>query len=98
LLGLRLLKRGYVAQYDTGKAFVVLEASPADAAGVMQKVRTRFGEVTALKLGDEAFTFQDKYLGRLCFFRRGRFIGGWANVAEGKDPVALSTALAAKLP
>jgi hypothetical protein len=27
VLGIRILKRGYVAQYDFGKAFVVREAS-----------------------------------------------------------------------
>jgi hypothetical protein len=36
--GLRLLRRGYVAQYDFGKAFVVFEDTPESAAGVMQKL------------------------------------------------------------
>ena len=40
----------------------------------------------------------DRYLGRLCFLRQGRYIVGYANVAEGHDPVALATALAARLP
>ena len=39
----------------------------------------------------------DKYLGRLCFFRKGVYVGGYANVAEGQDPVALAKALAEKL-
>jgi uncharacterized protein DUF6599 len=98
VLGLRLLKRGYVAQYDYGKAFLVLEASAESAGGVMQKLRARFGETTPAKLGDEAFQFTDKYLGKLCFFRKGRYIGGYGNVAEGQDAVALAASLAAKLP
>jgi len=98
VLGLRLLKRGYVAQYDYGKAFLVLEESPDSAAGVMQKLRARFGETAPAKLGDEAFQFTDKYLGKLCVFRKGRYIGGYGNVAEGQDPLALATALAAKVP
>jgi hypothetical protein len=101
VLGIRLLQRGYAAQYDFGKAFVVTEASAEAAGPIMQKLRARFaqtGETTAATVGDEAFQANDKYLGRLCFFRKGRYIGGYANVADGQDPVALSVALAAKLP
>ena len=97
VLGLRLLKRGYVAQYDYGKAFLVQESSPAEATATMQKVRTRFAATTPVTLADDAFQFEDKYLGKLCFFRKGRYIGGWANVS-GKDAVSLATALAAKVP
>ena len=39
---MRLLKRGYVAQYEYGKAFLVKEASPEAAAGVLEKLRARF--------------------------------------------------------
>ena len=42
VLGLRVLKRGYVAQYDYGKAFVVLEDTPDSASAVMQSLRQRF--------------------------------------------------------
>ena len=42
VLGIRILKRGYVAQYDFGKAFVVTEASTESAAAVMQKLRAAF--------------------------------------------------------
>ena len=97
VLGLRLLKRGYVAQYDYGKAFLVLESSPADAAATLQKVSARFGGTTPVQVGDQAFQFEDKYLGKLCFFRKGRYVGGWANVT-GKDALSLATTLAAKLP
>jgi hypothetical protein len=97
VLGLRILKRGYMAQYDYGKAFVVLEDTPASAGAVMQKLRERFAENTAAKVGDEAFQTTDKYLGRLCFFRKGRFIAGYAISAEGMDPVALSTQFAEKV-
>jgi hypothetical protein len=98
VLGIRLLRRGYAGQYDFGKAFVVTEESAASAGALMQKLRARFGETTAATVGDEAFQTNDKYLGKLCFFRKGRYIGGYANVADGQDPVALSVALAAKLP
>jgi hypothetical protein len=97
VLGLRLLKRGYVAQYDYGKAFVVFEDTPESATAVMQKLRERFTENTAAKLGDEAILTTDKYLGRLCFIRKGRYIAGYSITAEGMDPAALSAQLVEKI-
>jgi hypothetical protein len=97
VLGFRALKRGYMAQYDYGKAFVVFEETPQSAGAVMQKMRERFPENTAVKVGDEAFQTTDKYLGRLCFFRKGRYIAGYAITAEGMDPVAPSAAMAQKI-
>ena len=98
VLGLRLLRRGYVAQYDFGKAFVVFEDTPQSAIDVMQKLRSRFGETTGVSVADEAFEATDKYLGRLCIFRKGRFIGGYAITAPAPDPLTLATPLAAKVP
>ncbi len=94
VLGLRLLKRGYVAEYEFGKAFVVQEASPAAAAAVMEKVRVRFPDAPS----GMPLQFTDRYLGRLCFILKGPYIVGYANVAEGHDPAALASALAARLP
>jgi len=93
VLGLSLLKRGYLAQYDFGKAFVVLEETPESAGAVMQKLRQRFGDATPVNLGDDAFQSTDKYLGRMCFVRIGRYIAGYAVTASGADPVALSATL-----
>ena len=94
VLGLRLLKRGYAAQYEFGKAFVAIEESPAAAAAVMQKLREKFGETAAAKIADDAFQAKDQYLGRLCIFRKGRYVGGYANVADGQDAAALAARLA----
>jgi hypothetical protein len=98
VLGLSVLKRGYVGQYDYGKAFVVTEQSPAAAAEVMKKLKARFGETAAVATGDEAFQLTDRYLGRMCVIRKGAYVTGYANVAEGQDPLALAKALAARLP
>ena len=98
VLGIRLLKRGYVAQYDLGKAFVVMEASPESAAALMTKLRARFPDTAPAQLADDAFQMNDKYLGRVCIFRKGRYVGGYGSVAEGKEPVALATELAGRLP
>jgi hypothetical protein len=94
VLGLRILRRGYVAQYEYGKAFVVRDES---AAEVMQKLKERFEATTPAKIGDEGFLATDKYLGRLCIFRKGSYVGGYA-ISDSSDPVPLATQLAAKLP
>ncbi len=98
VLGIGLLKRGYVAQYDYGKGFVVTEATPESAAAVMEKLRARFGQTQPAKVADEALQYTDKYLGRMCIFRKGRYLGGFANVPEPTDPVAAAQSLAAKIP
>jgi len=97
VLGIRLLSRGYAAQYEFGKAFVVTEASAAAATVLMEKLRQRFGETTPARVADEAFQANDKYLGRVCLFRKGEHVGGYANVAEGADPVALAASLAGRI-
>jgi len=98
VLGIRLLKRGYVAQYDFGKAFVVTEASAESAAAVMQKLRERFGETAKAPIADDAFQVTDKYLGRVCMVRKGRYLAGYGNLADGQDAVKLATILASRLP
>jgi len=97
VLGVRLLRRGYVAQYDFGKAFVVAEETAESAGTVMRKLRDRFRETTLAPVGDEAFTGNDAYLGRLCVFRIGRYVGGYANVAEGEDALRLAKTLAGRI-
>jgi hypothetical protein len=97
VLGIRLLKRGYVGQYEYGKAFVVIEDTPSAATETMEKLRARFGATTPAKIGDEAFQATDQYLGRLCIFRQGRYVAGYANLADGQEGVALATSLARRV-
>ena len=97
VLGVRLLKRGYVAQYDQGKAFLVLETSPQSAAAVMTKLRQRYPAAEAAQVADEAFQLQDKYLSGVCFFRKGKYIGGYANMPDGASAAAASVILAARV-
>jgi len=97
VLGLRLLKSGYIAQYQAGKAFLVREASPEAAAEVVAKLKARFGQTSPAKIADEAFTATDKYLNGICMFRKGRFIGGFANLPEGRNGVAETEKLAANV-
>lgn len=97
VLGLRLLKSGYVAQYQAGKGFLVRESSPDVAAQVFAKLKARFSQASPTPIGDEAFTASDKYLNGVCVFRKGVFIGGFANLPEGRNGVAESEKLAANV-
>jgi hypothetical protein len=97
VLGLRLLKQGYVGQYDFGKAFLVPESSPESAAQVMSKLRERLASTAPVQISDEAFTGTDKYLDGLCVFRKGRYIGGFANLKPGRDVTAEAAHFASRL-
>jgi hypothetical protein len=94
VLGMRILKRGYIAQYEAGKAFLVPEESPESAAAVMNKLRARIAGTQPAQIADEGFEATDKYLGRLCMFRKGRYIGGFTGLKEGEDVVAVTARLA----
>ena len=100
LLGLRILRRGWVAQYESGKAFIMREESAEIAAQTMEKLKARIsqsGQVAVANIGEEGFQTTDKYLGRMSVFRKGRYLGGYANLAAGQDGAALAAALAAKV-
>jgi hypothetical protein len=99
VLGLRMLRSGFMAQYAVGRAFVVPEGTPELATATMAKLRARFaGAGPASGLGEEAFSAQDPYLGRVLVFRKGARVAGVANVAAGSDPSALAKALLERLP
>ncbi len=97
VLGLRMLKRGYVGQYDYGKGFLVQEASPDAAAQVMAKLKQRVGQTSPAEIADEGFVATDKYLNGMCVFRKGRYIGGFANLKPDRDGKAEATRLAASV-
>ncbi len=97
VLGLRILKRGYVGQYDFGKGFLVPEESAETAAQVMAKFKERIGQTVPARIADDAFTGTDKYLDGLCVFRQGRYIGGFANLKGGRDASAEAAALASSV-
>ena len=98
VLGLRLLERGFVAHYEQGQAFVVIEQSPETASAVMGKLRQRFGEAAPAQVADEAFQADDQYLGGLCMFRKGRYIGGFANMPDAKGATTQAASLAEHIP
>jgi hypothetical protein len=98
VLGLRLLKRGYVAKYKQGQAFVVLETTPESAAEVFKKLREHFDGAAPAQIADEAFQTKAPYLEGICIFRKGRFLAGYANLPDAQQAAALAAKLAARIP
>jgi hypothetical protein len=98
VLGLKQLKRGYVAKYTIGQAFIVLEATPESAAEVFKKVQARFPDASAAKIGDEAFQVKTQYLDGICVFRKGRYLAGYANLSNSQEAVILATKLETRIP
>lgn len=97
LLGLKMLGRGYLAQYEDGRAFVAAEATPEAAAALFAKLKERFPPAAPASVGQESYTGEDRFMGRFCFFRKGALIGGYVN-AKAADPAERAAALASGLP
>jgi hypothetical protein len=97
VLGFRMLRRGYLALYAKGKAFIVPEASVESTSGLLAKLKDRVGNTAPAQVGDEAWQANDKYLGRICVFRKGRYLAGFANLPADTDPVPLAQKLAARI-
>lgn len=98
VLGMRLLKRGYVARYKEGQAFIVKEPSPEAAAAILKQLREKFPGATDATAGDEGFQVKAKYLGGVCMFRKGSYLAGYADMPDAGDAVAQSAGLAARIP
>jgi hypothetical protein len=98
VLGLKELKRGYVAKYKQGQAFIVVEETSASAAAVLKVLRQKYDGATDAKVGDEAFQAKVPYLDGICIFRKGRTIGGYANLPTAQEAVAQAVKLAARIP
>lgn len=98
VLGLRILKRGYLAQYTEGKSFVVNEESAAAATALLAKLKERFPGGSTAQAGDEGYTTEDRYLGKMCLFRKGNHVAGYANVPAAADAAQLAAQLAARIP
>jgi hypothetical protein len=99
VLGLRILRSGFMGQYPVGRAFVVPEPTAAAATDTMAKLRARFsGASPVAGLGEEAFAAQDQYLGKLLAFRKGARIAGVVNVAPDGNATPLAEAFAGRLP
>jgi hypothetical protein len=97
VLGLRMLKRGYLGVYGNGRLFFVSEDSPDAAKALFEKLKARFAPAGAAQAGEEAYTGDDRLLGKFCLFRKGARVGGFVGAKEGADPAKLAAAFAAGL-
>jgi hypothetical protein len=98
VLGLKELKRGYVAKYKQGQAFIVVEDTPESAAAVLKVLRQKYDGATDAKVADEAFQAKAPYLDGICIFRKGRTLGGYANLPTAQEAAAQAVKLAARIP
>ena len=98
VLGLKILKRGYVAKYTQGQAFIVVEQSSESAAEVMNKLRARFEGAAPVPLGDEAFQVKAPYLDGVCVFRKGKVIAGYTNLSDAAEAAAQAAKLLVRIP
>ena len=98
VLGLKILKRGYVAKYKQGQAFIVVESSPASAAEVMKKLRARFEGSAPIQLSDEAFQVKAPYLDGVCIFRKGGTIAGYTNLPDANQATGEAAKLLERIP
>lgn len=98
VLGLRQLKRGFVAKYAQAQAFIVPEVSIEAAVQTMSKLRTRFADEAQAQVADEAISAKTQYLDGICIFRKGRYIAGYANLQDIQGAVADAEKLAASIP
>jgi len=98
VLGLRQLKRGFVAKYGHGQAFIVQEASAEAAAQTLNQLRTRFAASSAAQVADEAIQANTQYLQGLCIFRKGRYLAGYANLPDFQSAATEASKLASRIP
>ncbi len=98
VLGLRVLRRGYLARYDYGRAFLVREESAEQAAAVLEALVKRLGEAQRVDVGEEGYTGTDRYLGRMCVARKGTYVFGFAGLSGDRDGVAEARQLASRIP
>lgn len=98
VLGLPELRRGFVAKYSVGQAFIILEDSPDLAAVTLKTLRSRYAGAISAEAGDEAFMVKVPYLGGLCIFRKGLVLAGYANLPSPGQAASEAAALAARIP
>ncbi len=98
VMGLRLLKRGYLATYEDGRAFIVPEESPDAAGKVIAALQERFSDPVESGIADGSISGKDRYLGQMCVARKGHFVVGFATRSAGADLVARVRAIASNLP
>lgn len=99
VLGVRALKRGYMAQYGAVKAFVVREPTNSAAIEVLKKWLGRYPVISEAKVAgsDQAVAVTDQYLGIIVVASHGGDIVGTAG-APLEQAGPLIAGILARLP
>ncbi|MGO9242999.1 MAG: DUF6599 family protein [Bryobacteraceae bacterium] len=97
VLGLRMLEKGYLGIYDNGRLFFVTEATPEGAKTLMAKLQARFPGTAVAQVGEDAYSGEDRLLGRFCLFRKGARVGGFVSAGEGADVAKIAATFASGL-
>lgn len=99
VLGIRQLRRGFIADYESGlRAFLVTESSVEAAQKVLQELAERFGSKQTADVADESLLASDQYLGQMCIFRKGPVIAGVVKADSPAQAKTLATQLAGRIP
>ena len=99
VLGVSQLRRGFVADYESGmRAFIVPEASAESARQVMEELSKRFGSEQPAQVGNQGFLASDRYLGQMCIFRKGDKVAGVVKAKDPAEATELASALAGQIP
>ena len=86
VLGLKELKRGYVAKYKQGQAFIVLEESPESAAAVLKELRARFDGASAQRLATRPSRPRRSIWTESASFARGGLLGDMRTCPQRRKP------------
>ena len=97
VLGLRMLKRGYLGLYSNGRLFFVTEESDAAAKALFAKLKERFPPAVPAVAGDDGYSGEDRLLGKFCLFRKGKHVGGFVSATDSAEAIKLAADFAAKL-
>jgi hypothetical protein len=97
-MGLRMLKRGYLAKYEDGRAFIVHEESPDSAAAVLAQFEERLSDAAQAGIADNSTQGKDRYLGQMCVAQKGSYLIGFATRNADADLPGRVSAIAANLP
>lgn len=99
VLGISQLRRGFVADYESGmRAFVDEEDSVEAARKVMQELSERFSVQQTAQVADESFLASDRYLGEMCIFRKVNRIAGVVKAESPSKATEFASRFAERLP
>ena len=98
VLGLKILKRGYVAKYAARPGLHRRRAIARISSRSNEQTARALRRINSRKLADEAFEFKAPYLDGICVFRKGRIIAGYTNLPDPQTATAQAAKLLERIP